>query len=257
MTAGYSHDPHPDGAGTDTYTADAAEFYDLMATPYIAQVEPVLATLLADVDTIAGPVIDIGAGTGLSTVAIADALPDAEIVAVEPSPAMRAVLMSRLAARRDLRERITVVPHGFLDTNLPERCAAVAALGVIGHFDAPARRKVWATIANALAPGATAVIEVQRPGRVAAVSERRYTRARAGALRYEGWSRAQPVDAESLVWRMTYRTYDGDRLLQETVAAHRVWPAASERLTREAEAAGLLPASADADTGLLRFTKRP
>ncbi|QIS13619.1 class I SAM-dependent methyltransferase [Nocardia arthritidis] len=239
--------------GVDAYAA-AAEFYDLMATPYVAQVEPVLATLLSEVDTVAGPVVDIGAGTGLSTTMIADALPDAEVVAVEPAPAMRAVLLSRLAARKDLRERITVLPMGFLDTELPRRCAAVIALGVIGHFDPAARPRVWSTIAAALAPGGDAVVEIQRPGAVLAVPERRYTRARAGALHYEGWSRADPVDAESLVWRMTYRTYHEDRLLQEAVTEHRVWPANAERLAAEAESVGLRAVSADADTGLLRFT---
>ncbi|WP_280508912.1 class I SAM-dependent methyltransferase [Nocardia cyriacigeorgica] len=150
---------------SDDYAA-AAEFYDLMATPYVAGVEPVLTRMLAGVDTIAGPVLDIGAGTGLSTMLVADALPDARIVAVEPAAAMRAVLLSRLAARRDLRERITVLPSGFLDAPLPRQCAAVVALGVIGHFDAAGRARVWAAIAGALAPGADAVIEVQRPGRV-------------------------------------------------------------------------------------------
>lgn len=239
---------------TDDYAA-AAEFYDLMATPYVAGVEPVLTQLLAGVDTIAGPVVDIGAGTGLSTVLVADALPDAQIVAVEPAAAMRAVLLSRLAARRDLRARITVLPSGFLDTSLPDRCAAVVALGVIGHFDAAGRARVWAAIAQALAPGADAVIEVQRPGRVEVSPERRYTTARAGDLRYEGWSRADPVDAESLIWRMTYRTYHGDRLVQEVTTRHRVWPADPDRLTAEARAVGLRPVEAHTATGLLRFTR--
>ncbi|WP_280206665.1 class I SAM-dependent methyltransferase, partial [Nocardia cyriacigeorgica] len=157
---------------SDDYAA-AAEFYDLMATPYVAGVEPVLTRMLAGVDTIAGPVLDIGAGTGLSTMLVADALPDARIVAVEPAAAMRAVLLSRLAARRDLRERITVLPSGFLDAPLPRQCAAVVALGVIGHFDAAGRARVWAAIAGALAPGADAVIEVQRPGRGAGSPGRR------------------------------------------------------------------------------------
>ncbi|WP_280269241.1 class I SAM-dependent methyltransferase [Nocardia wallacei] len=239
--------------GADSYAA-AAEFYDLMATPYVAQLDPVLSAMLAETDTVAGPVIDIGAGTGLSTMLIADALPDAEIIAVEPAAAMRAVLVSRLAARRDLRDRITVLPSGFLDTDLPSRCAAVVALGVIGHFDPRTRPRVWATIAGALAPGAAAVVEIQRPGRVAADPERRYTRTRAGAVHYEGWSRADPVDDESLVWRMTYRSYRDDRLLQEAITEHRVWPAAAERLDAEARAAGLRLAAADAGTGLLRFT---
>ncbi|WP_329408138.1 class I SAM-dependent methyltransferase [Nocardia vinacea] len=238
----------------DSYAA-AAEFYDLMATPYVAQVEPALTALLDDVDTVLGPIVDIGAGTGLSTVMIADALPEAKLVAVEPASAMRAVLMSRLAARKDLRERVTVLPHGFLDIGLPNKCAAIVALGVIGHFDATARPKVWSTIATALAPGARALVEVQRPGRVADVSERRYTRTDAGELRYEGWSAAQVIDAESLLWRMTYRVYRDQLLLQETVAEHLVWPADPDRLAEEADAAGLRLTSADSATGLLRFVK--
>ncbi|WP_433759612.1 class I SAM-dependent methyltransferase [Nocardia sp. CA-135398] len=237
--------------------AAATEFYDLMATPYVASVEPTLTALLAEVDTVAGPVLDIGAGTGLSTMLVADAVPDARIVAVEPAPAMRAVLLSRLAARKDLRERITVLPYGFLDAELPAHCSAVVALGVIGHFDAATRPRVWRAIAAALAPDGTAVVEVQRPGCVEVSPERRYTQARAGLLRYEGWSRAEPVDAESLVWHMTYRTYHDERLLREVVASHRVWPAAAERLAREAHAAGLSLASTDTATGLLRFTKHP
>ncbi|WP_051022599.1 class I SAM-dependent methyltransferase [Nocardia pneumoniae] len=239
---------------TDDYAA-AAEFYDLMATPYVAGVEPVLARMLAEVDTIAGPVADIGAGTGLSTMLVADALPDARIVAVEPAAAMRAVLLSRLAARKDLRARITVLPRGFLDTRLPTGCAAVIALGVIGHFDPATRTRVWNAIADSLAPGADAVVEVQRPGRVEPSAERRYTTARAGDLRYEGWSRADPVDAESLVWRMTYRSYDGDQLVQEVRTEHHVWPADADRLTAEARTAGLRLADADPATGLLRFTR--
>ncbi|MGO4617863.1 trans-aconitate 2-methyltransferase [Nocardia sp. 2YAB30] len=239
---------------TDDYAA-AAEFYDLMATPYVATVEPVLAKLLAEVDTIAGLVADIGAGTGLSTMLVADALPDARIVAVEPAAAMRAVLLSRLAARKDLRERITVLPHGFLDIRLPTGCAAVVALGVIGHFDPATRPRVWKAIADALAPGADAVVEVQRPGRVEPSAQRRYTTARAGDLRYEGWSRADPVDAESLVWQMTYRAYNGDRLVQEVRTEHHVWPTDADRLAAEARTAGLRLVDADHTTGLLRFTR--
>ncbi len=244
--------PH---TAAETYAA-AAEFYDLMATPYVAQVEPVLSALLGEVDTVIGPVVDIGAGTGLSTILIADAVPDADIVAVEPATAMRAVLLSRLAARRDLRERITVLPNGFLDADLPRRCAAIVALGVVGHFDTTERPRVWSAIAAALAPGGTAIIEVQRPGSVTAVPDRCYTRARAGALRYEGWSRADPADAESLVWQMTYRSYRDDRLVQETVTEHHVWPCGADRLAAEASAAGLTLDTVDTETGLLRFTKQ-
>ncbi|NKY33160.1 class I SAM-dependent methyltransferase [Nocardia speluncae] len=244
--------PMPEHTNADTYSV-TAEFYDLMATPYWAQVDPLLPDLLAEVDTLAGPVVDIGAGTGLSTMAVADALPDAEIIAVEPSGAMRAVLMSRLAARKDLRERITVLPSGFLDAGLAGPCAAVVALGVLGHFDGLARARVWTAIADLLAPGALAVVEVQQPGQVVEVSERCYTRARAGALRYEGWSRALPVDDESLIWRMTYRAYRDTELLREHRTEHQVWPVPADRVVAEAAAAGLTARSAEVGPGLLCF----
>jgi spermidine synthase len=44
---------------------------------------------VANADPAAGPVAGIGAGAGLVTEAIADLLPDARIIAVEPDPAMR------------------------------------------------------------------------------------------------------------------------------------------------------------------------
>ena len=52
--------------------------------------------VLAGADPSAGPMLDLGAGTGLSTVALADAVPDATILAVEPSPALRAAVLPAL-----------------------------------------------------------------------------------------------------------------------------------------------------------------
>ncbi|MGH3446762.1 MAG: methyltransferase domain-containing protein, partial [Nocardioidaceae bacterium] len=54
-----------------------------------------------------GPVLDIGAGTGLGTVALATALPDREVWAVEPDPTSRAVLHARVADA-GLMEQVTV-----------------------------------------------------------------------------------------------------------------------------------------------------
>ncbi|WP_051407577.1 trans-aconitate 2-methyltransferase [Nocardia sp. CNY236] len=238
----------------DTYSV-TAEFYDFMATPYWAQVDPLLPALLAEVDTMAGPLLDIGAGTGLSTVAIADALPEAEIVAVEPSAAMRAVLMSRLAARKDLRERITVESTGFFDAQLPNSCAAVVGLGVLGHFDAAARSRLWSRIVGILVDAGTAVIEVQQPYQVVAIPARRYTRAAAGRLRYEGWSEAIPIDDRSLTWRMSYYTLRDEIRIAEHVTEHRVWPVTPDAVVAEAASVGLV-AEPSTGTGLLRFTKK-
>src|SRR5919201_4925139 len=103
---------------TDPY-AITAEFYDVLAGPRWATLAPALANALAGADPAAGPLLDLGAGTGLSTVALADAVPEATILAVEPSPSLRAVLLSRLAARPDLQRRVTVLPMDLFGAELP------------------------------------------------------------------------------------------------------------------------------------------
>lgn len=80
-----------------------------------------LAHALAGSAPSAGPMADLDAGRGLSTVAIADALPTADILAVEPLPSMRAVLLSRLRGRPDLRTRVSVVAATVERAELPSR----------------------------------------------------------------------------------------------------------------------------------------
>lgn len=105
--------------------AVAAEYYDLWAADYWRELGPALTAALAGVDVSAGPVLDLGAGTGLGRLVVADALRGARVVAVEPSRAMRAGLTARLMTRPDLHERVTMLPVDLARTPWPERlCAA-------------------------------------------------------------------------------------------------------------------------------------
>ncbi|NUU25389.1 MAG: class I SAM-dependent methyltransferase, partial [Streptomycetaceae bacterium] len=54
--------------------AVTADYYEVMSKPYWTLLRPVLAEGLRSVDTAAGPVLDIGAGTGISTQVVADTL---------------------------------------------------------------------------------------------------------------------------------------------------------------------------------------
>jgi hypothetical protein len=173
--------------------AITAEFYDVLAVPRWATWAPALAHALAGADPSAGPLLDLGAGTGLSTVALADAVPDATILAVEPSPALRAVLLSRVAARPDLQRRITVLPTDLLGAELPARLGGAVAISMLGHLDPGSRASLWLQLAERLAPGAPAVIELQPPARPEAVPDTCYGRNRVGLLDYEGWGRAEPA----------------------------------------------------------------
>ena len=223
---------------TDTYE-QVAEYYDLMALARWEQLGPALLAAFADVDPAAGPLLDLGAGTGLLTAALADALPGMAIVAVEPSRAMRTALIARLVTRGDLPGRITVIPTDFAAAELPPRLGGAVALGMLGHLTRAERHDLWRTLAERLAPGAPAVIEIQPPSYPVTVPQARFTRIRVGEHDYEGWARAEPTGDDRLRWTMTYRTLLGDRIVDERVAESVFLTLDASAMADEARAAGL------------------
>jgi methylase of polypeptide subunit release factors len=81
--------------GRDPYEG-MGEFHDLFMDDAWARLRPVLTEAFAHLDESA-TVLDLGAGTGLGTRALAASTP-ARIVAVEPPLTMRAVLTARRSA---------------------------------------------------------------------------------------------------------------------------------------------------------------
>jgi SAM-dependent methyltransferase len=205
----------------------SAEFIDIMMAPHWPSLGPPLARALSGST---GPVVDVGAGGGLGTRVIAEALPEAEILAVEPSPALRSVLLARVNEAADLRERVTVIPEGFLEARLPERLGAVVMMNVIGHFDPTERRKIWGLLRER---GAKGVVNLQPPTESIEVPETRFADISVGRRRYEGWGRAEPAAADRLTWHMTYRTYQDGRLVCEAQVSYPWWVITAERLEAE------------------------
>lgn len=72
----------------DAY-AVSAPVYDLLIASFRPAQVAALEKLIPLVRAGAGPVLDIGAGSGLNTVFVLERLPDARVYALEPSPAMR------------------------------------------------------------------------------------------------------------------------------------------------------------------------
>ena len=128
--------PSPDA---DPYGLATAEFYDLLATGHWETFGPTLGRLLAGVDPADGPLVDIGAGTGVALGSIQDAIPGVAIHAIEPSRAMRTALHTRLAVDPGLRDCVTVDPRPWGAARPPERACAVLVSAALGHLDADER----------------------------------------------------------------------------------------------------------------------
>ncbi|MGW4963512.1 class I SAM-dependent methyltransferase [Nonomuraea sp. NPDC004186] len=181
----------------------SAEFVDVMIAPHWAALAPSLSQVLRDVT---GPIVDVGAGGGQGTRVIAEAVPEAEIVAVEPSAALRSVLLARVNESAELRDRVTVLPEGFLEAALPQKLGAVVAMNVIGHFDPVGRQRIWSLLAERLVPGGRAVLNLQPPTEPMTVPESRFADVRVGRRRYEGWGRAGPAGPDRITWHITPTT---------------------------------------------------
>jgi uncharacterized protein YceH (UPF0502 family) len=200
--------PQPSTSVDDSYGAATAEFYDLLATDMWTSFGLQLLDLLADADPSAGPVIDIGVGTGIGLQYVRAAVPDADVFAVEPSKAMRAALHARLTDDPDLRTATTVAPTRFIDARLPPTASAVVASAVYGHLTDDERRRLWRYVAEQMPAGAPAVIGVLPPDRPVAFEPVRYARVPVGAYVYEGWQSGQPIDDRSMSWTLSYRVVD-------------------------------------------------
>ncbi|MGJ6968541.1 Gfo/Idh/MocA family oxidoreductase [Streptosporangium sp. G11] len=200
------------GAVELSYTP-SAEFFDLVATEHAAGASaPAVARALAGADLSYGPVLDIGAGTGLLTEAVARARPDAEILACEPATGMRAVLTSRVFSDPYLRPRVTITADAAPELELPDRVSAVLLCGVLGHLDAGQRRRLWERLLRRLSPKGVVIVELMGVESPLVLPEARMATARAGRHRYEWWFSGAPDQDDPATMRLhtTWRVYRDD-----------------------------------------------
>ncbi|WP_221350518.1 class I SAM-dependent methyltransferase [Streptomyces beigongshangae] len=217
----------------------SAEYLDLMIDEAWGPLAPALADVLSTIRADAGVVVDLGAGSGRGVRVICDALPQARVLAVEPSAAMRAVLLARVHEDGDLRKRVTVIPGDCASAEWPDGVRAVVALNVIGHLPPGERRALWGRAARQLAPGGMLVFNVAPPFAPVRVERVRMAQAVVGELRYEGWASARPTGADEITWRMDYSVLRGGEPLAGTSVEYRWWVASEDALAAEAAEAGL------------------
>ncbi|MDG4762613.1 class I SAM-dependent methyltransferase [Solwaraspora sp. WMMD406] len=228
------------------YYSPVAEFYEMVAARQAASSGPALAAALAGVDPTAGPVVEIGAGTGRVTEIIATALPSARITAIEPSTAMRAVLTSRVAADDTLRERVTVVDAAAPDLPLPATICAAVVFGVAGHLDEPARVRLWRRLRSRLAPGGVVVVELMGVRRPREIPPALSIRDSIGRHDYEWWVAGSPAGGDLMRFTTTWRVYRAGRLVREVSDSYDWHTLDGDQLARES---GLVSRPAAAVTG--------
>lgn len=225
---------------TDAYAA-AASMLDLASAAYRPAQTAAVDRWLPMLRTAAGPVLDVGAGSGAVIEQILRAEPSATVLALEPSPSMRALALSRLARFPTWHARVTIRPEDFFSAALPDRLAGAVLLGVLGHFTPDERRAVLAALAARLPVGTGALVDLQLPLQPTRMDPVESTIGRIGALEYRMRAHARPLGGERMQWTMTYRCLDDGRVLTEETAVttfHHPEPAC---LAREVEQAGFTP----------------
>lgn len=218
---------------------DSAEYLDILIRDAWKSLGPLLTDVTRRSAPVEGRVIDIGAGSGVSTEVVARALPSAEVLAVEPSPALRAVLLAKLAGDADLARRVTVIDSAVQSAPLPERFGMVVAMNMLGHLDPESRRNLWEMLADRLSPAGCAVVNLQAPTSVEAVPDTRFCSVTVGRRTYEGWGSAEPTGTDSVTWRMRYRTLEGSTVLSERAVEYRWWVLSEAQLREELREHGL------------------
>ena len=224
--------PAPDSHGYDP----AAPYLHVLSTGFWDSMRPRLTAVLAGAPA-DGSAVDLGAGTGLATEVLLRELPEAAVLAVEPSAPLRGVLLGRLHGP-DTVDRLTVVPAGAEEVELPAALSAVVAMNMIGHLDPDARATLWAAVAPRLRPAAPLVINVQWPSEAVDVAPMSME-VRQGEAVYGVTLQARPTAAERIVWTMAYTTRRGGRVVEAARTTYDWWIVTAGELAAELRAAGL------------------
>ncbi|RNG36080.1 class I SAM-dependent methyltransferase [Streptomyces botrytidirepellens] len=230
----------------------SAEYIDIMIADAWDAFAPSLAEALGGVDAVEGTIVDLGAGSGRGVRAACAALPDdSPVLAVEPSPALRAVLLARVHEDARLRRRVTVDSGDALNTPLPDSIRALLAMNMIGHLPPGQRQELWARVAPRLAPGGRVILNLAPPTTPAHVPPSLMANLAMGDLTYEGWASAEPSGDHQITWHMTYRTLRQGRPLSEVTVEYAWWVLDEPELARELAEHGLsLRPAGQPDLGL-------
>jgi SAM-dependent methyltransferase len=210
-------------------------FYDLLqANGHVPEIRQKLPPLLAGVRR---SILEIGAGTGLITTLLADWTP-AEIFALEPSPGMRGVLLSRLSSRPELLKRVTVLPCDALSVDLDEPAEAMVMINVMYALEPDYRKRLWPVLAAQLAPAGLLVFTWREGGPPLPHPLQELDSRQVGRHTYTVLSEFLESDEEALRARYLYRITEGEKIVSEEEIIGYAYRPAWDVIRRELVSAG-------------------
>ncbi|KAA8885549.1 class I SAM-dependent methyltransferase [Nocardia colli] len=233
----------------DNYGA-AAEFYDIAGRPYWKPRAAALTKAMSAAVQTNSPIVDVGAGTGLVVAIIGAALATVPILAIEPSPAMRAALASRVQAN-GLAPRVTIAAGTLAETTLPDQIGGMVACGVLGYLTPDDRHALWRLLADRLAPGCRAVVDAAPFPATRTVRPIRVGVARFGVRHHEIWLGSRPTDPGRIELTTMCRVVQDGRTVRESVSTVQWWALEMRTIVAEATAAGLTCRRAGWDLAIL------
>lgn len=196
---------------TDPYGVAAAYWDHLHIGPGSAA----LVSFFAGLAPPGGYALEIGPGTGRMTLAVAERV--ASVHCLEPSPAMRAVLLTKLAGEPDIGQRVTVLGGAAPDFRFDRRFDYVYLAAVFEDVPPEARRPLFAGLAEYLAPGGVLAMDMVHDEVVPDHPEREVRGARQGECRYTLSSAVWPLGPDLAGVRRLYRTYHRDTLVSTEI----------------------------------------
>ena len=223
-------------------------FYDLCHERRVVPgIRAGLAPLLAGIGR---SILEVGAGTGLITAALADLTP-AEIFALEPSAGMRAVLLSRLSSRPELLSRVTVLPCDAVSVRLDEPAEAVVMINVMSALEPEYRKRLWPVLAASLETAGLLVFTWRDGDPPASRPQQRLESHQVGRHTYTVLSEILDSDGEAYRARYLYRITEGSKVISEEEIAGYFYQPGWNVLRRELTGAGFT--QADGADGLLAW----
>lgn len=223
-------------------------FYDLFhENGHVPEIRRNLPPLLAGVRR---SILEVGAGTGLITTSLADWTP-AEIFALEPSPGMRGVLLSRLGSRPELLNRVTVLPCDALNASLPEPAEAVVMINVMHALEPDYRRRLWPVLAGSLETGGLLVFTWRDGGPPKPRPLKELVSRQVGRHTYTALSEILDTDGEAAYARYIHRISEGDKVISEEEITGYAYRPARDVLQHGLASAGFV--QAEGAEGLLAW----